>query len=342
MSNQIKLLVGLANPGLEYKRTRHNAGAWVVEELARMHNVSLREEAKFFGLTGRIQSNGQDLRLLIPTTFMNLSGKAIASLAKFYQIKPEEILVAHDELDLPPGVAKFKKGGGHGGHNGLRDTITKLANTMPAEEIEQRARAEESLSNAEAKPIETQAQVVAANNPSNPKPPTPPQEVVVDSDPETEKSITISHGDHEHTLPIESADSYSHDKALSELKAWKKYAKKDTKRAFTPTYLLGDIADTINAAIASGDNTDAAFDTAFEQLKTSQKSIQSVRIDFEDSVDLETGNNGLTIKLGHSPESVTLDFRQSIEDQIGRLSFVNPESTLHKPVGKHVPSYDKF
>ncbi|MCP3697202.1 MAG: aminoacyl-tRNA hydrolase [Aliivibrio sp.] len=129
MSNQIKLLVGLANPGLEYKRTRHNAGAWVVEELARMHNVSLREEAKFFGLTGRIQSNGQDLRLLIPTTFMNLSGKAIASLAKFYQIKPEEILVAHDELDLPPGVAKFKKGGGHGGHNGLRDTITKLANT---------------------------------------------------------------------------------------------------------------------------------------------------------------------------------------------------------------------
>jgi PTH1 family peptidyl-tRNA hydrolase len=129
LSNQIKLLVGLANPGLEYKRTRHNAGAWVVEELARMHNVSLREEAKFFGLTGRIQSNGQDLRLLIPTTFMNLSGKAIASLAKFYQIKPEEILVAHDELDLPPGVAKFKKGGGHGGHNGLRDTITKLANT---------------------------------------------------------------------------------------------------------------------------------------------------------------------------------------------------------------------
>lgn len=109
MSNQIKLLVGLANPGLEYKRTRHNAGAWVVEELARVHNVSMREEAKFFGLTGRIQSNGDDLRLLIPTTFMNLSGKAIAAMAKFYQIKPEEILVAHDELDLPPGVAKFKK-----------------------------------------------------------------------------------------------------------------------------------------------------------------------------------------------------------------------------------------
>ena len=78
MSDQIKLLVGLANPGLEYKRTRHNAGAWVVEELARVHNVALREETKFFGLTGRIQTNGQDLRLLIPTTFMNLSGKAIS------------------------------------------------------------------------------------------------------------------------------------------------------------------------------------------------------------------------------------------------------------------------
>lgn len=122
------MLVGLANPGPEYVRTRHNAGAWVVEELARIHNVTLKNEAKFFGLTGRILVNGSDLRLLIPTTFMNLSGKAIATLAKFYQIKPEEIMVAHDELDLPPGVAKFKKGGGHGGHNGLKDTISKLGN----------------------------------------------------------------------------------------------------------------------------------------------------------------------------------------------------------------------
>lgn len=128
MSQQIKLLVGLANPGPEYKHTRHNAGAWVVEELARNHNITLKQEAKFFGLTGRIMLNGQDLRLLIPTTFMNLSGKSIAALAKFYQIAPEEIMVAHDELDLPPGVAKFKKGGGHGGHNGLKDTIGKLGN----------------------------------------------------------------------------------------------------------------------------------------------------------------------------------------------------------------------
>ncbi|OAN18709.1 aminoacyl-tRNA hydrolase [Photobacterium jeanii] len=128
MSNNIRLLVGLANPGPEYAKTRHNAGAWVVEELARAHNISLREESKYFGLTGRIMANGHDLRLLIPTTFMNLSGKSVAALANFYQIKPEEILVAHDELDLPPGVAKFKKGGGHGGHNGLRDIISKMGN----------------------------------------------------------------------------------------------------------------------------------------------------------------------------------------------------------------------
>lgn len=128
MSNNIRLLVGLANPGAEYAKTRHNAGAWVVQELARVHNVSLREESKYFGVTGRIMTNGQDLRLLIPTTYMNLSGKSVAALANFFQIKPEEILIAHDELDLPPGVAKFKKGGGHGGHNGLRDTISKMGN----------------------------------------------------------------------------------------------------------------------------------------------------------------------------------------------------------------------
>ncbi|SUP09951.1 peptidyl-tRNA hydrolase [Vibrio metschnikovii] len=128
LSQPIKLLVGLANPGPEYVNTRHNAGAWVIEELARVHNTTLKSEVKFFGLTGRILVNGQDLRLLIPTTYMNLSGKAVAALAKFYQIKPEEIMIAHDELDLPPGVAKFKQGGGHGGHNGLKDTISKLGN----------------------------------------------------------------------------------------------------------------------------------------------------------------------------------------------------------------------
>lgn len=128
MNNPIKLIVGLGNPGPEYSQTRHNAGAWYVTELAHRHGGSLREEAKFYGLTGRIQLLGQEVRLLIPTTFMNLSGKSVSALAGFFQIPPEAILVAHDELDLPPGVARFKQGGGHGGHNGLKDIISKLGN----------------------------------------------------------------------------------------------------------------------------------------------------------------------------------------------------------------------
>ncbi len=128
VTSEIKLIVGLGNPGPEYAKTRHNAGAWYVEQLARWHNVSLREEPKFFGHTARILVEGQDVRLLIPNTYMNLSGKAVAALARFYQIEPEAILVAHDELDLPPGIAKFKQGGGHGGHNGLKDIIAKMGN----------------------------------------------------------------------------------------------------------------------------------------------------------------------------------------------------------------------
>lgn len=124
----IKLLVGLGNPGPEYAQTRHNAGQWYVNQLVSQENIQLKAEAKFYGLTGRIQFAGNDLRILVPTTFMNLSGKAVAAMANFYRIKPEEILVAHDELDLPPGVAKFKLGGGHGGHNGLKDIISKLGN----------------------------------------------------------------------------------------------------------------------------------------------------------------------------------------------------------------------
>lgn len=124
----IKLIVGLANPGAEYAETRHNVGAWYVDQLAERFNQSLKNEAKFFGYTSRININGQDIRLLVPTTFMNLSGKAVQSIATFYQIQPAEILVAHDELDLNPGVAKFKFGGSHGGHNGLKDIINKLGN----------------------------------------------------------------------------------------------------------------------------------------------------------------------------------------------------------------------
>lgn len=124
----IKLIVGLANPGAEYAATRHNAGAWFVDLLAERLRAPLREEAKFFGYNSRVTLGGEDVRLLVPTTFMNLSGKAVAAMASFFRINPDEILVAHDELDLPPGVAKFKLGGGHGGHNGLKDIISKLGN----------------------------------------------------------------------------------------------------------------------------------------------------------------------------------------------------------------------
>lgn len=126
--NPIKLIVGLGNPGPEYAQTRHNAGVWYVAELAQRYGVTLKEEAKFFGWTARVRIADQDVRLLVPATFMNLSGKAVGAMANFYQIAPESILIAHDELDLNPGTVRFKKGGGHGGHNGLRDSISCLAN----------------------------------------------------------------------------------------------------------------------------------------------------------------------------------------------------------------------
>ncbi|MBJ2116624.1 MULTISPECIES: aminoacyl-tRNA hydrolase [Proteus] len=126
--SKIKLIVGLANPGADYAQTRHNAGAWYVDLLAQRHQQSLKEESKFFGYTARINLNGNDVRLLVPTTFMNLSGKAVQAMANFYRIELDEILVAHDELDLPPGVVKMKLGGGNGGHNGLKDIQSKFSN----------------------------------------------------------------------------------------------------------------------------------------------------------------------------------------------------------------------
>ena len=128
--SEIKLIVGLGNPGDKYKDTRHNAGEWLVERLAQRFNFSLKEESKFFGKTARAVINGQEIRFLVPTTFMNLSGKAVGALATFYRIQPEQILIAHDELDLPPGTVKIKLGGGHGGHNGLRDSIAQLSNNI--------------------------------------------------------------------------------------------------------------------------------------------------------------------------------------------------------------------
>ncbi|WP_042427649.1 aminoacyl-tRNA hydrolase [Comamonas granuli] len=122
----IKLFVGLGNPGPEYEATRHNAGFWWIDALARELNVHLQPERSYWGLAARATVQGQAVWLLQPQTFMNLSGKAVAALARFFKIAPGEILVVHDELDLPPGQAKLKFGGGHAGHNGLRDIHAQL------------------------------------------------------------------------------------------------------------------------------------------------------------------------------------------------------------------------
>ena len=123
---KVKLIVGLGNPGSKYSQTRHNAGFWFVDEVARQYGSALRPEAKFLGEAARIQVEGQDVWLLKPGTFMNRSGQSVSALARFYKLLPESILVVHDELDLPVGVARLKRGGGHGGHNGLKDIIKAL------------------------------------------------------------------------------------------------------------------------------------------------------------------------------------------------------------------------
>ena len=122
----IRLIVGLGNPGREYRQTRHNAGFWLVDALAAQHHVALKPESRFHGQAVRVVIGAHELWLLEPQTYMNASGRAVAALAAYYKIAPEEILVAHDELDLPPGAARLKKGGGHGGHNGLRDILPQL------------------------------------------------------------------------------------------------------------------------------------------------------------------------------------------------------------------------
>jgi len=129
LDTPVELIVGLGNPGPKYDRTRHNAGADLVLEFAKSQHVELKQESKFFGDTAKVSIDNRDVRLLIPSTFMNRSGQSIAALAGFYQIPPAAILVVHDELDLSPGTARFKKGGGHGGHNGLRDSIQRLGNS---------------------------------------------------------------------------------------------------------------------------------------------------------------------------------------------------------------------
>ncbi|MNJ98684.1 Peptidyl-tRNA hydrolase [compost metagenome] len=123
----IRLIVGLGNPGQEYEQTRHNAGFWLVDQLARnTPRCNLSRESKYNALAAKTVIAGQEVWLLEPQTFMNRSGQSVGALARFYKILPDEILVAHDELDLPPGVAKLKKGGSSGGHNGLKDITAAL------------------------------------------------------------------------------------------------------------------------------------------------------------------------------------------------------------------------
>ncbi|BBG30909.1 MULTISPECIES: aminoacyl-tRNA hydrolase [Zymobacter] len=124
----VSAIIGLRNPGAQYADTRHNAGAWMVELLARQAGASLRSERKFLGDYAKVELDGHTVHLLLPSTFMNCSGQSVSLLTKFFKLSPEQLLVAHDELDIPPGQARFKQGGGHGGHNGLRDIISALGN----------------------------------------------------------------------------------------------------------------------------------------------------------------------------------------------------------------------
>jgi peptidyl-tRNA hydrolase, PTH1 family len=122
----LKLIVGLGNPGSEYARTRHNAGWWLVDELAARSHGGWRSDARAHTELARVDIAGTELWLLKPTAFMNRSGAPVAAVANFYRIAPDETLVVHDDIDLPPGVARLKQGGGHGGHNGLRDVIAHI------------------------------------------------------------------------------------------------------------------------------------------------------------------------------------------------------------------------
>lgn len=128
--SKLSLIVGLGNPGTEYAQTRHNAGFWFVQRLAEQYGIQLKADPKYKGISGRGNIEGQDVRLLLPTTFMNLSGQSVVPFAKFYQISPEAILIAHDELDMNPGVIRLKTGGGHGGHNGLKDIVPHIGSNF--------------------------------------------------------------------------------------------------------------------------------------------------------------------------------------------------------------------
>ena len=126
----LRLIVGLGNPGPEHLVTRHNAGFWLVDLLARRHGGEFRDYRKFSGETARIAFEGREIILLKPTTYMNRSGLSLRQISDFYKIASEDILVAHDELDIPVGSVRLKQGGGHGGHNGLRDIVAHIGETF--------------------------------------------------------------------------------------------------------------------------------------------------------------------------------------------------------------------
>lgn len=128
MNSSIKLIVGLGNPGPQYSETRHNAGVWLVDQILNQFHASLKSDKKFKADIAKINLAHHELLIAVPTTYMNLSGESVQAIAHFYKIAPNEILVAHDELDLPVGTVRLKKGGGHGGHNGLR-SITACLNS---------------------------------------------------------------------------------------------------------------------------------------------------------------------------------------------------------------------
>lgn len=122
----MRLLVGLGNPGSKYAATRHNAGYWFADAVAARFATSFRGNPRFFGELAEVTAGGQSLRVLKPTTYMNESGRSVAAAVRFFHLPVEDILIAHDEIDLPPGSVRLKRGGGHGGHNGLRDVIPAL------------------------------------------------------------------------------------------------------------------------------------------------------------------------------------------------------------------------
>jgi PTH1 family peptidyl-tRNA hydrolase len=126
MTVNFKLIAGLGNPGKEYAATRHNAGAWWLQKLCALYHAELQPNSKFHGMLAKITINDNNLYCLLPLTYMNLSGKAISSIAHYYDINPESILIVHDDLDLPVGTIRLKNGGGHGGHNGLKDIVSAL------------------------------------------------------------------------------------------------------------------------------------------------------------------------------------------------------------------------